>query len=150
MPADPRKRLSPKAMQTPRRGEPKPPAPDVEPTGDHAITPEIVAGSSRISRIAQVVRGRGPSAASIITNLRTLIDSEIARLAEARRIGEGDRKYFLGLIDASTKLLREERRQNELEDWTRLSEEELWEALGEKPGQAPQLPPTASDEEPSE
>lgn len=103
--------------------------------GDHAITPELVAGASARARgVVKVSTQKGPAAAAIIAELLTVLWHETKTLREVqtqgKRLDTTQMRDLVRLADATTKVLREERRQADLDDWSRLSEEEILEVLG--------------------
>lgn len=103
--------------------------------GDHAITPELVRGAPmRVNREVLVSRTKGPAAAPIIADLLTVLWSEIrslqdTQLSTGQALPADQFERLRDLADATTKVLREERRQNELDDWSRLSDGEILETL---------------------
>lgn len=105
--------------------------------GDHAITPELVRGTPYPTRRAVAVDiQKGPAAELILGDLLTVLWAEIRALRDAQHssghsLPPDQFDKLRDLSDATTKVLREERRQNELDDWSRLSEADLIATLPE-------------------
>lgn len=123
--------------------------------GDHAITPDLVRGVSapRVSREVLVSRNKGPAAAPIIADLLTVFWGEIYHLrsqqdSTGQPLPPDQFEKLRDLADGVTKVLREERRQNELDDWSRLSSAEIVATL--PPEYQKALSPLLGEGEPEE
>lgn len=123
--------------------------------GDHAITPELVRGTGpHVSREVIVSRSKGPAAAPIIADLLTVQWAEILHLRDQQQstgapLPADQFEKLRDLADGVTKVLREERRQNELDDWSRLTTAEILQTLPPEYQQAlgGVLPGSTSEEE---
>lgn len=99
--------------------------------GDHAITPELVRGRpAPDARSVVISPRRGVGAELIIGDLLTVLWAEVQGLRQIQQstgqtLPEDSFGKLWDLADATTKVLREERRQAELDDWSRMSTEEL-------------------------
>lgn len=106
-----------------------------ERVGDHAITPELVRGKDvPVRRSVSVAAHNGPAAGPIIADLLTVLWAEIRNLrthqeSTGEALNDGQFERLRDLADSTTKVLREERRQNELDDWSRLTTAEILETL---------------------
>lgn len=128
-------------MRTPRRHEADVrdyvEAERAERVGDHQIDADTVAGTivprSAAPRSRSVRITRAPAAQGVIADLLTLIQAEARTLRDAQvsngKLEPEQVQTVHKLTDAATKLLREERRQLDLDDYSRLSGEEILEHL---------------------